>query len=123
MTKIVGATGGQCLRDLSSRPPECKKWWGAPLPRPQSPQNFPDSCRQPAAVNLACPQLPIWGGGTPPPPPLRILYLYCYSKTGQDQGNFRALEDKLRHHDERKRALTITYPAWTSPSPKPRGGI
>ena len=53
------------------------------------------SCPQPATVNLACPQLPIWGGGTPPPS-VYILYLYCCSKRGQYQGKLRAFEDALR---------------------------
>jgi len=54
-----------------------------PLARPQSPQHFPLSCRQPAALNLACPQLPIRGGGTPPR--IYILYLYGYPKRGQNE--------------------------------------
>ena len=65
-SKSTASFEGLCRRAVSTCPTRPMRP-ALPLARPQSPQNFPVSCRQPAAVNLACPQLPIWGGGTPPP--------------------------------------------------------
>ena len=51
------------------------------------------------------PDLSFQSGEGVPPPQLCILYLYCYSKTGQDQGNFRALGDELRFTERSRLAI------------------
>ena len=84
MTKYsMGCVGGQCRRSVSTRPTRPTRL-ARSLACPQSPQHFPLSCRQPAALNLACPQLPIRGGGTPPPP-----YPYCIYMVAQKGGKMR----------------------------------
>lgn len=63
------------------------------------------SCRQPAVLNLAPPQLPIWGG-TPPPP----LYTYCIYTVTQNGGKMWASSQHLRTHcaSPSARALQLT---------------
>ena len=88
------SVGGQCLRDLrdlSGRPPERKK-------------NAQILSRFPVRWNLSCPQ--IWGA-TPPPPPVYILYVYCCSKRGQNEGISPAFEDTFRLT---KRSLRANQP-------------
>ena len=82
MTKNLGATGSQCRRAVSAVSVYATNLVArkhAKIGR-YSRDYLPDE-------KLSYPQ--IWGGGYPPPP-VYILYLYCCSKEGQNQGKLRA---------------------------------
>ena len=48
-------------------------------------------------------------GGLPPPPRISILYLYCCSKRGQNQGIFPAFEDTFRLTKRSPRTTSVLF--------------
>ena len=116
---------GLCLRalralhDLSGRAPERKKMYGR---AGGSLDNTPKSSGSVATIcpTKNCHALSFRSGRGYPPLPVSILYLYCYPKCGQNEGIFRAFEEKLRFTERSPLAINCLSQIARSSTRHPR---